>query len=152
MKYTFFALVFALFISCDDDKKAENIDYTAKNELEITEYIKDNNLNAQKGDYGLYYVIDEPGDGKQPSASSQVTVAYKGTFINGEIFDQSGAEGITFGLNQVIRGWTMGIPYFKEGGSGMLLIPAHLGYGSTDRGPIPAGSVLVFDVKLIAVK
>jgi len=152
MKYTFFALVFALFISCDDDKKAENIDYTAKNELEITEYIKDNNLNAQKGDYGLYYVIDEPGDGKQPIASSKVTVAYKGTFLNGKIFDESGAEGLTFGLNEVISGWTMGIPYFKEGGSGMLLVPAHLGYGNRDYGPIPGGSVLVFDVKLIAVK
>ncbi|SHJ18936.1 FKBP-type peptidyl-prolyl cis-trans isomerase [Arenibacter nanhaiticus] len=151
MKYTFFALVFALFISCDDDKKAEDIDYVAKNELEITEYIKDNSLNAQKGENGLYYVIDEPGEGKQPTASSQVTVAYKGTFINGKKFDESGAEGITFGLNQVISGWTMGIPYFKEGGSGMLLVPAHLGYGNRDYGPIPGGSVLIFDVKLIAV-
>jgi FKBP-type peptidyl-prolyl cis-trans isomerase FkpA len=51
----------------------------------------------------------------------------------------------------VIKGWTEGIPHFKAGGNGILLIPAHLGYGSGGSGPIPGGSVLVFEVKLIKV-
>lgn len=139
-----------LFISCSKDKEA-NIDYVAKNELEIKDYIAKNNLTALRSDSGLYYVINEPGTGTQPTATSNVTVAYKGYFTNGTVFDQSNAVGISFGLNQVIRGWTEGIRYFKTGGSGILLIPSHLGYGSYDYSGIPGGSVLIFDVKLISV-
>jgi FKBP-type peptidyl-prolyl cis-trans isomerase FkpA len=148
MKYALFALVLMFFTSCSGDKE---IDYVAKNEKEITEYIAKNNLNAQKSDSGLYYVINEAGTGTQPTASSNVTVAYKGYYTNGSVFDESSSAGISFGLNQVIKGWTEGIPYFKVGGSGILLVPAHLGYGSSDRNGIPGGSVLIFDVKLIKI-
>lgn len=143
-------LVLTLFISCSKDTKTVT-DYTAKNEQEIKDYLAKNNLTAQRSTSGLYYIINEQGTGTQPTAASNVTVAYKGYFTNGNVFDQSKAEGISFGLNQVIRGWTEGIPYFKAGGSGVLLVPSHLGYGSTNNGPIPGGSVLIFDVKLISV-
>jgi FKBP-type peptidyl-prolyl cis-trans isomerase FkpA len=99
----------------------------------------------------LYYVINNTGTGAQPSASSNVTVAYKGYFTNGNVFDKSDASGISFPLQNVIKGWTEGIPLFKEGGNGILLIPSHLGYGSSNGNGIPGGSVLVFDVKLIKV-
>ena len=152
MKHLFSAfLALTLFISCSDKEETKQIDYTAQNEKEITDYIAKNNLNAQRSDSGLYYVINEPGSGNQPNASSNVTVAYKGYFSNGNVFDQSKPEGISFGLNQVIKGWTEGIPYFKVGGSGILLVPAHLGYGSNGNSRIPGGSVLIFDVKLISV-
>lgn len=140
-------LILTLLISCSKD----NVDYVAKNEQEIKDYIAKNNLTAIRSATGLYYVITEPGTGAQPTASSNVTVAYKGYFTSGNVFDQSDAAGISFGLNQVIKGWTEGITYFKTGGSGMLLIPAHLGYGNSARGTIPGGSVLIFDVKLISV-
>jgi FKBP-type peptidyl-prolyl cis-trans isomerase FkpA len=143
-------LVLTLFTSCSKDTETLT-DYTAKNEQEIKDYLAKNNLTAQKTASGLYYIIDEPGTGTQPSATSNVTVAYKGYFTNGNVFDQSNAEGIAFGLNQVIKGWTEGIPFFKTGGSGVLLVPSHLGYGSYNYGPIPGGSVLIFDVKLISV-
>lgn len=143
-------LVLTLFISCSKDTKTVT-DYTAKNEQEIKDYLAKNNLTAQRSTSGLYYIINEQGTGTQPTAASNVTVAYKGYFTNGNVFDQSKAEGISFGLNKVIRGWTEGIPYFKAGGSGVLLVPSHLGYGSTNNGPIPGGSVLIFDVKLISV-
>ena len=80
----------------------------------------------------MYYVITDPGTGTKPTASSNVTVAYKGYFTNGTVFDQSDAAGISFGLNQVIKGWTEGIPLLKTGGSGILFVPAHLGYGNND--------------------
>lgn len=151
MKHLFSALlVLTLFISCSKDNNS-TMDYTAKNEQEIKDYIAKNNLTAQRSASGLYYVINNPGTGAQPSATSNVTVDYKGYFTNGKEFDKSGPSGISFGLNQVIKGWTEGIPYFKTGGSGILLIPAHLGYGSNSNGPIPGGSVLIFDVKLISV-
>ena len=58
---------------------------------------------------------------------------------------------ITFPLSGVIQGWQEGIPLFKEGGSGILLIPSALGYGSQSVGSIPANSVLIFDINLIDV-
>ncbi|MBB1193763.1 peptidylprolyl isomerase [Flavobacterium sp. SOK18b] len=152
MKSIVLALISILFVSCFGDNEAQKqVDYTAQNEKEIVDYIAKNKLNAIKTGTGLYYVINEPGTGDQPKATSNVTVAYKGYFTNGSVFDESKPEGISFGLNQVIKGWTEGIPFFKKGGSGVLLIPAHLGYGSNATGPIPGGSVLIFDVKLISV-
>ena len=152
MKSTLLALISLLFVSCLSDKEASKpVDYTVQKEKEIVDYIANNNLTATKTDSGLYYVVKEVGTGVQPTTSSNVTVAYKGCFTNGNIFDKSDSAGISFGLNQVIKGWTEGIPYFKEGGNGVLLIPSHLGYGSNGSGPIPGGSVLIFDVKLIKV-
>ena len=156
MKYVLLAFVSFLFVSCLPDLKSEietqPVDYTVQNEKEITDYITKNNLDAQKSNTGLYYIINEEGTGKRPTANSEVRVAYKGYFTSGKVFDESKPEGIDFGLYQVIKGWTEGIQYFKEGGSGMLLVPSHLGYGSNGRPGIPGGAVLVFDVKLITVR
>jgi FKBP-type peptidyl-prolyl cis-trans isomerase FkpA len=143
-------VILTLFISCSKDTEGTP-DYTAQNDKEITDYIAKNNLTAEKSDSGLYYVINEPGTGVQPTSSSNVTVAYKGYYTNGNSFDKGSETGISFYLNQVIKGWTEGIPHFKTGGSGMLLVPAHLAYGSYDYRGIPGGSVLIFDVKLISV-
>lgn len=155
MKKLLFALfTLTLLVSCtgsSDISLPPAKDYTAENDKEITDYLTKNNLTATKSSTGLYYIITEPGTGAKPTASTKVTVAYKGYFTNGNVFDKSGAEGITFSLSEVIKGWTEGITYFKEGGSGVLLIPSHLGYGSYARPGIPAGSVLLFDVKLIKV-
>ncbi|MDX1328695.1 MAG: FKBP-type peptidyl-prolyl cis-trans isomerase [Arenibacter sp.] len=148
MKKLLFVLTLTLVVSCG---KNEETDFKAKNESEIVAYLEANNLQAEKSASGLYYVINEEGDGVQPTATSEVTVAYKGYFTNGQVFDQSPSEGISFPLQRVIRGWTEGIQYFKEGGSGMLLVPSHLGYGSQDYSSIPGGSVLVFEVHLISV-
>lgn len=149
MKYIFcLALVFVC-LSCGSDDK--QVDYTAQNEEEILTYIADNNLTAQRSSSGLHYVINTTGTGAQPNTNSNVTVAYKGYYTNQTVFDESDANGISFSLQQVIKGWTEGIAYFKEGGSGILLVPSHLGYGSSGRGSIPGGAVLVFDVDLISV-
>jgi FKBP-type peptidyl-prolyl cis-trans isomerase FkpA len=147
-KHVLIVLVFAFLTACNSD---DTIDYKAKNNEDILAYIDKNNLEAQKSGSGLYYIIDEPGSGKQPVATSNVTVAYKGYFLDGKTFDQSNANGISFGLQQVIKGWTEGITYFKEGGKGKLLIPSHLGYGSKGRTGIPGGAVLIFDIHLISV-
>ncbi len=151
MKYCIFTVLTFLFIACADKTTTERIDFTAQNEQEITEYLSENNLTAQRSDTGLYYVIDEQGTGAQPNENSSVTVAYKGYFTNKSVFDESDAEGISFSLQQVIKGWNEGITYFKEGGSGILLVPSDLGYGSFDSRGIPGGSVLIFEVTLISV-
>lgn len=118
----------------------------------IKQYITDHGLSATATGTGLYYVVDSVGAGVNPNSSSTVTVAYKGYFTDGDIFDESDALGITFSLDNVIKGWQEGIPYYKVGGSGVLLIPSVLGYGSQARNGIPANSVLLFDVSLKAVQ
>ena len=148
-KYSIVLLVLTLLSACN--RNDDTVDYTVKNEEEIVAYVAANNLDAQKSSSGLYYVIDELGDGEQPVETSNVTVAYKGYFTDGGTFDESDADGISFGLQQVIKGWTEGITYFKEGGSGVLLIPSALGYGSDGRPGIPGGAVLLFDINLISV-
>lgn len=154
MKYLTPILFCVLLASCGSENNTvdtEPIDYREQNDSDIQAYIESNNIEAQKSDSGLYYAIEEAGSGKQPNTSSDVTVAYKGYFLNEEVFDQSDATGITFNLQQVIKGWTEGITYFKENGKGILLIPAHLGYGSSDAYGIPGGSVLIFEINLISV-
>ncbi len=136
-----------LFSSCGKKKAREQAE---KDDAIIQQYISDKGLNATKTTSGLYLVIDTPGTGLQPTTTSTVKVAYRGYLTNGNEFDES-VDGITFGLQGVIRGWTEGIPYFKEGGSGKLLIPSALGYESQAQSGIPANSVLIFDVELIKV-
>ena len=148
MRYTLLILVIALFASCSDD---EQTNYIEKNDNEIIEYIETYNLDAKKSSTGLYYVIDEPGTGKEANPNSYVNVSYKGQFINGDVFDETDSNGIYLHLQQVILGWAEGISYFKEGGSGKLLIPAHLAYGNSSNGNIPGGSVLIFYIELIEV-
>ena len=151
MKYLFLAIIAILFMSCSNSESEPPVDYSAQNETEIKAYIAENKLNATRTNSGLYYVINEEGTGKKPTATSNVTVAYKGYYTDKTIFDPGSTSGVSFNLQGVIKGWTEGIPYFKEGGKGILLVPAHLGYGSNNYNGIPRGSVLVFDVKLILV-
>ncbi|WP_298780172.1 FKBP-type peptidyl-prolyl cis-trans isomerase [uncultured Polaribacter sp.] len=147
LKYCILLLTFVNLFSCLGDNSIPE----PQTEADILQYIEDNNLNAQKSSTGLYYVINNEGSGARPTSTSNVTVSYKGYFLNGTVFDQSDENGISFGLNQVIAGWTEGITYFKEGGDGILLVPYNLGYGISDYNGIPGGSVLVFDINLISV-
>jgi len=149
MKYLFPCLLFLFsFSSCGKKKAAKQ---AKADEAIIVKYIADHKLTATRTDSGLYYVVDVIGGGIHPNSNSQVRVSYKGYFTDGQVFDQSDAAGIIFGLNSVIKGWTEGIPYFKAGGSGKLLIPSVLGYGTSGNSGIPANSVLVFDIGLIEV-
>ncbi|MBO9584162.1 MAG: FKBP-type peptidyl-prolyl cis-trans isomerase [Flavobacterium sp.] len=155
MKKLFASLfILTFFVSCVSDsgleRIPEKIDYRVENEKEINDYLTKNNLTAQKSSTGLHYIITQEGTGKQPTLQSNVTVTYKGTLTNGTIFDQN-TTGATFPLNKLILGWQEALPLFKEGGSGILFVPAHLGYGSSKVENIPAGSVLIFEIKLITV-
>lgn len=156
MKYAVFLLLFVVVASCSPESSnlpdpIDPVDYTAINEQQITEYLTANDLVSQKLVSGLHYIIENQGDGAQPTATSNVTVVYRGYFLDGTVFDPGTEDGLTIGLSQVIEGWKQGIPLFNEGGNGVLLIPAHLGYGGNVVGGIPAGSVLVFDINLISV-
>ena len=104
---------------------------------------------------GLKYRILRAADGPKPSAKDHVTVHYKGWLDNGTIFDSSyrRAETISFGLNQVIAGWTEGMQLIGAGGMIELEIPYQLGYGErgTPGGPIPPRANLHFVVELFKI-
>lgn len=150
MKSVLSSLFVILFISCNsDDDDSLPIDYKEANEQEILTYIDDHSLDATRTDSGLYYVIDEIGEGAEITATSDVAVRYKGSFTDGTILDENFEDGITINLQQTIYGWSEGLQLFREGGSGMLLIPSHLAYGNQDINNIPGGSVLVFEIQVI---
>lgn len=104
---------------------------------------------------GLQYRVDREGDGDSPDANDRVTVHYHGTLIDGTVFDSSYDRGqpATFGLNQVISGWTEGLQTMKKGGQTTFFIPSNLAYGPRATGDvIGANSTLVFKVELLEVE
>ena len=104
---------------------------------------------------GLQYQVLKEGDGKKPSATDQVVCHYEGTLIDGTVFDSSYQRNqpATFGLNQVIAGWTEGVQLMQEGAKYRFFIPYNLAYGERGAGAqIPPFAALVFDVELIEVK
>lgn len=104
---------------------------------------------------GLQYQVLHEGNGNKPSATDQVECHYEGTLINGQVFDSSYKRGqtATFGLNQVIKGWTEGLQLMQEGAKYRFFIPYHLAYGAQGAGQnIPPYATLIFDVELVKVK
>lgn len=104
---------------------------------------------------GLQYKIIEPGQGESPDASDTVTVHYRGTLIDGTVFDSSYDRGqpVSFPLQHVIPGWTEGLQHMKEGSKAELYIPSDLAYGPGGSGPvIGPNETLIFEVELLEVE
>ncbi|MBQ3881974.1 MAG: FKBP-type peptidyl-prolyl cis-trans isomerase [Bacteroidales bacterium] len=113
------------------------------------------NADVQETPSGLQYTIIEAGNtSKVPGPRDTVSVLYKGTLLDGTVFDQTpeGSAPITFPLSNVIAGWTEGLQLVGEGGKIKLFIPADLAYGTQGSGAIGPNEVLVFDVELKEVK
>jgi FKBP-type peptidyl-prolyl cis-trans isomerase FklB len=103
---------------------------------------------------GLQYQVIEQGYGKIPTANDKVTVHYTGMLIDGFIFDSSVQRGQpnTFGVTQVIKGWTEALQLMQEGDKWRLYIPYELAYGERGAGSsIPPYATLIFEVELIKV-
>jgi len=105
---------------------------------------------------GLQYEIITKGSGAKPAATSMVTVHYHGTLIDGTVFDSSVERGqpATFGVHQVIPGWTEALQLMETGSKYRLYIPQELAYGAHPHpgGAIKPYSALIFDVELLEVK
>jgi len=114
------------------------------------------NPNVKVTSSGLQYEVIKEGNGLKPTATSKVKVHYHGTTPSGEVFDSSVKRGepITFGLNQVIKGWTEGLQLMSVGSKYRLFIPQELAYGAN---PQPGSAIkpympLVFEVELLGIE
>ena len=103
---------------------------------------------------GLQYEVIKMGKGKKPAATDRVKVHYHGTLTDGTVFDSSVERGepTSFGLNQVIKGWTEGLQLMPVGSKFRFYIPQELGYGAQAAGSIPPYSTLIFDVELLSIE
>ena len=104
---------------------------------------------------GLQYEVIQAGEGANPTAENEVTVHYEGTTIDGKVFDSSYARGeqISFGLNQVIKGWTEGLQLMNPGSKFKFYIPQELAYGEKGAGAdIAPFAALIFTVELFSFK
>lgn len=135
---------------------AEAAAEAAKNEKLSKEFLENN--SKKEGvvtlDSGLQYKVITEGTGETPKADSKVEVHYKGTLIDGKVFDSSYDRGqpASFPVNKVIKGWTEALQLMKVGSKWQLVIPADLAYGEQGAPPtIPPNSVLVFDVELLKI-
>ena len=104
---------------------------------------------------GLIYRELKAGDGPSPRSTDTVKVHYRGTLVDGTVFDSSYErnEPVEFPLNQVIRCWTEGVQKMKVGGKSRLVCPASIGYGERGSPPvIPGGATLVFEIELLGIR
>ena len=104
---------------------------------------------------GLQYEVLEATIGQKPTATDKVRVHYEGTLIDGTVFDSSykRGESITFGLNQVIKGWTEGLQLMSIGSKYKLYLPYQLAYGERGAGAnIPPYAALIFTVELLGIE
>lgn len=103
---------------------------------------------------GLQYKIIEEGNlDKKPGPTDTVKVLYKGTLLNGDVFDQTpeGGDPVTFVVRQVISGWQEGLQLVGEGGKIQLFIPSDIAYGERGNQGIEPNSTLIFDVEVVEV-
>ncbi len=147
-KILFSILLLAVLVSgC----RKEEEDQATKDKAAIEAYLEENSLQAESLSSGLFYIIEELGIGDAfPNTNSIVKISYTGYLLNGDEFDGTApGQPIEIPLADTIEGWKQGIPLFKKGGKGTLLIPSELGYGDRAIGSIPANSVLIFDITLV---
>jgi len=126
----------------------------AQNPLPAPPDVKAPPADAKKTSSGLAYKVIKAGTGKtHPREFSQVTVHYSGWTTDGKMFDSSVTRGepATFGLNEVIKGWTEGVQLMVEGEKTRFWIPGQLAYDNSQRPGAPKGT-LVFDIELLKFK
>jgi FKBP-type peptidyl-prolyl cis-trans isomerase FkpA len=118
----------------------------------ILAYLSANNITGyKKHSSGLYYKIDSTGYGAAPNASSKVYVTYTGRFTDNTVFETKTASETGWILGTLVQGWQTGLTLIGKGGRIHLYMPSVLGYGCQAAGPVPANSVLVFDILLVDV-
>ncbi|HCC71164.1 MAG TPA: peptidylprolyl isomerase [Bacteroidales bacterium] len=139
------AILLAGMVSCFKDNNEE------KEMKIIANFLKDQGIDTEPTESGLYYIEMTEGTGIQPVTGDTVEIYYVGYFLDGRIFDSnlnSDPFRFALGSGNTIQGIDEGVSYMKESGKALLVIPSSLGYGSTGSYVVPGYTPLAFDVVL----
>lgn len=153
---TFYASLVDIYNAQEMQKKIEdqNTEFLVKDSVAREAFLA-GLTNVQTTPSGLKYQVVQMGKGKACKKGDKVTVKYRGSLLDGMVFDETkeGTPDFTFtvGAGQVIAGWDEGFQLMKEGDKVKLIIPWNLAYGPRGKGPIPPFASLVFDVELVKV-
>ncbi|MFT3933479.1 MAG: DUF3472 domain-containing protein [Chitinophagaceae bacterium] len=119
----------------------------------ILDFLQNDKSVAMSSKDGLYFAILKEGTGNNVAVTDTVVAYYKGSLLNGKVFDQTKEKPATFPLNRLIKGWQLGVPLCKVGGKIRLIIPSGLAYSIRARSvDIPANSPLVFDIEVVEAR
>ncbi len=147
-KLVYTLLLIFIFFSCktysDNDKS--NFDKKIKN------FLKKSRNKYQKSESGLYYFIENQGEGDFIKLTDEVSFTYEGKLLNGNIFDgENKKKPITLKVSSLIQGWQEALLYLKNGGRIKLVVPPQLAYGDYNLDDIPKNSVLFFHIEIMSV-
>ena len=123
-----------------------------QNRTEGEEFLakKEKEEGVKKTESGLLYKVLKQGTGPNPTLDSRVNVIYRGSLVSGKVFDDSKGSTRSFGLGQVIPGWSEGLQLMNAGSKYEFYIPYDLAYGERNNGEIPPYSALIFEVELVS--
>ena len=133
-------------------KNADSLIEAVKEKGMIMEMIRSGQTDTTGSSNGLYYKIIKEGTGDFISINDTVVIHYKGTMMNGHIFDETKDKPSTFPLKRLIKGWQIGLPFCRQGGKIRLIIPSNLAYSIRNLGEIPPNSPLIFDIEVLEIK
>lgn len=103
-----------------------------------------------KSDSGLYYSIQEEGEGEPIKNTALISTIYTGKLLNGKVFDQQ-KEPVELKLQNLVHGWREVAYYLKKGGKATIIVPPQLGYKHQKLPEIPENSILVFEIEIVDV-
>lgn len=146
INFFLFALISVLLVSCDSYSDEE----LSKFDKKIEKYLKRKNIKCEKSASGLYYKIREEGEGEFIQFTDKVMVKYKGTLLNGDVFDEQ-TEAIELPVSEQINAWKELMLQLKKGSKAYMVAPPQLGYGQYEVDKISPNSILVFELEVVDV-
>lgn len=151
MKFIAFAslLIFVFgFSACNTYTEQDKDNFDKK----IQEFVAKGTDKYEKSESGLYYSIENEGEGDYIKFTDMVSFKYEGKFLTGEPFDNRHRNTpLTFQVSQLIEGWKEAFLYLKKGGKAKIIVPPYLGYGDHQLEDIPANSILFFTIEVVDV-
>lgn len=147
MRNLLILLITIVLASCStyDEKQIQDFDQ------EIVSYIEKNKLELENSESGLHYRIINPGEGERVQAKDKISFTYKGSFLDGTVFDEQ-KEPVSFYVSELIGAWKEIVLKLNEGGEAYLIAPPQLGYGARNLDDIPPNSILVYTLKVHQVE
>ncbi len=142
-------LVVSVTAACKKKKDCpENTTQAPETEIvNLRNYLSANSISTKEDSRGFFYVITDSVFGSKPTTCDNIRIAYKGSLLNGTVFDQSTSQ--VFTLSNLIVGWQQAVPLIGIGGSITIYLPPSLAYGDKASGSIPANSNLKFEIDLL---